>query len=498
MNIFNKKIMLILLVAATTLAIFSACDEDDDIQATTASNGETDSGGNDKTARIAPTLPDYDWQGYIFKIPVSDLSGTTMENWQSRDITSEEATGDPINDAVYRRNMVLQNKYNFGIERVFVDNPAGILGMLRNAIAAGDNQFDCVSISLFGAAMAATEGLFADLFEVEYLDFEKPWWDKNAIEGISIGNRLFFASGDCVLANKDACAAILFNKPLLADLALENPYDLVKNNKWTIGKLYEMSRAAAADLNGNGKMDSDSDRFGFIPNITLDSKALYQGMGVRIAAKDADDLPFLTYMSERTFNIIDIWNELLHAKFTWHPYVDIVYSGDDMAERVFADGRGLFFSTVIRSVEHFRSMDTDFGILPVPWLDENQRKWYHGVDYFVGQAIAVPAFLADDYVALDRAGFMIEAITSESKYTVIPAYYDVQLTGKFIRDDESSEMLDIIFGSTLWDPGIIYDWFELLNGISFSEYSTPSGYEKRIGKIETAMQKTIDAFAKLN
>jgi hypothetical protein len=138
-------------------------------------------------------------------------------------------------------------------------------------------------------------------------------------------------------------------------------------------------------------------------------------------------------------------------------------------------------------------METDFGILPMPKYDENQQEWGHNISTVYGRAMSIPTF--HDGGALDRIGFMLEAISAESMYTVIPAYHDVQLTGKFVRDDESGEMLDIIFGSIVWDAGLIYDWLGLNKGTPSMSYTTFSGYERNLGMIEAAIQSTVDAFA---
>jgi hypothetical protein len=53
-------------------------------------------------------------------------------------------------------------------------------------------------------------------------------------------------------------------------------------------------------------------------------------------------------------------------------------------------------------------------------------------------------------------GSVLEAMACESLYTVTPAYYDITLEGKQLRDNESSEMLDIILGSRVFDLGLFY------------------------------------------
>jgi hypothetical protein len=106
--------------------------------------------------------------------------------------------------------------------------------------------------------------------------------------------------------------------------------------------------------------------------------------------------------------------------------------------------------------------------------------------------MAIPAF--HDYESLDRVGFMLEAISAESRYTVIPAHHDVQLQGKFIRDEESSEMLDIIFNSVVWDPSDLYPWVGGQVWFSVSSGKLASTWESYLGRTESAIQKTIDAF----
>jgi len=278
----NKKmvkniiaIAAVAIMAATVViaAIAAAFAEsgDDDAQTTTviaaaASGGETDSGPeNGDTKRILPNLPDYPdqyWPGHTLKVFTFDhgAHGEIFEIFNARDITAEEETGDPINDAVYRRNAVLAKKYNFILKPVFdtARYDDAMRTAVRRAVMAGDNYFDVFMMPLFLAGGMAEEGFLVDLFDVRYLDFEKPWWDQGAVANLSIGHKLFFAVGDSVLINKSETSAVLFNKQLITDLQLENPYELVRGGQWTLGKLGEMAKAAMADLDGNGRMGSSA------------------------------------------------------------------------------------------------------------------------------------------------------------------------------------------------------------------------------------------------
>ena len=495
----HKKIMTILVVIIITAAVFSACDDeaDEDIQPTAAAVSHTgdiqiQEQENELMQKITPDLPDYDLEGYAFRVFTMDWGDSPdWTIWNSRDITAEEETGSPVNDAVYKRNRILEEKYNFTIEQL---SGTDRLNTLRTAVAAKDDYFDIITMGIRSNAAAAQEGLLVNLFDVSYLDFEKPWWDQGAAEGIGIGNKLFFSSGDFLLVNMDASPVILFNKQLLTDLNLENPYELVQTNQWTLPKLYEMAKTAAADLNGNGAMDMDTDRFGFVFSVDFSIFALMNGAGVRISGKDTDGLPVLSFGSDRDFSVASAVRELWRADFTWlqDGIIDMDPSLGDSG-RAFAEGRGLFLGTNMRVIEQLRGMETDFGILPLPRLNEQQAAYGHSISGIFGQTLAVPAFFDDDDI-LDKIGFMLEAISAESRYTVIPAYYDVQLTGQLIRDEESREMLDIIFNSRVWDAGIIYDWVNFNMAMAVSAGTLASAWESNLVRIENAMQTTVDTF----
>ena len=58
---------------------------------------------------------------------------------------------------------------------------------------------------------------------------------------------------------------------------------------------------------------------------------------------------------------------------------------------------------------------------------------------------------------LERTSVILEYMCSVSTDTLIDAYYDVTLQRKVSRDDESAEMLDIIFDSYTSDIGLTYE-----------------------------------------
>ncbi len=50
----------------------------------------------------------------------------------------------------------------------------------------------------------------------------------------------------------------------------------------------------------------------------------------------------------------------------------------------------------------------------------------------------------------------MEELAYQGKKLLTPAYYDQTLIGQYTRDEESVDMLDIIFATRVYDVGIYY------------------------------------------
>ena len=158
----------------------------------------------------------------------------------------------------------------------------------------------------------------------------------------------------------------------------------------------------------------------------------------------------------------------------------------------FAGDYGLFYSNCLRAVPGLRAMETDFGILPFPKYDEAQPKYYSRAGR--GWINCVPVTAAD----LGRTSVIMEALAAESKNHVIPAYYEVALRTKFLRDDESEEMLDIIEKNRFVDLGdTIYavQIADMLTTHIIADKNVDyiSAIEKNSGIINAAIQKSNEA-----
>jgi ABC-type glycerol-3-phosphate transport system substrate-binding protein len=301
--------------------------------------------------------------------------------------------------------------------------------------------------------------------------------------------------------DNNATWAVFFIKNLIKELGLKSPYDYVRENEWTLDRYHELSAAAAKDLNGDGIMDPDNDRWGTVGDY-LNTFMLYIASGEKAIKKDADDIPYLETINERGAGVMDkVMNiqldkdSTLHANEYSSKYAN-VYS--DMLRRNFKEDRALFYIAGLLSYTLLRDMESEFGMVPMPKYEPAQDRYYTTYNYANASSVSIPATNAKPA----KTGLVVEALAAESMYTLTPAYYNVALERKYMRDEESREMLDIILSSRIVDLDIIYNWggsymmFEDLTGKKSRDFT--SEFEKIRAKAEAEIAKTVESFGKVD
>jgi predicted heme/steroid binding protein len=246
----------------------------------------------------------------------------------------------------------------------------------------------------------------------------------------------------------------------------------------------------------------ETDQWG-MESESFNTFALCIGAGASVVSKDENDIPYFTMNTERFVNAFgkampmqtDYNTTMYVTKFnSKFPGVSV---WSDCMDKTFADGRSLFNFAGLNRVTLFRSMETDFGILPVPKYDKEQEKYYNVVSQWCSNSIAIPITVTD----IERTGIIIEALSAESMYTLTPAYYDIALTTKSARDEESVAMLDLIFNNRVYDLANTYDWGGALSLITSMTDSAKtdlaSGLESKTPAFEKALAKFLDDVALL-
>ena len=500
---FVLSVLILSLIVLSVFSVFSCSSENNkNKQNNQNENPEINNGNNandsanDTPEEIKPLheMPEKDYNGYNFKFLVKEFN--SGHYWGAVDIFAEQENGDPINDSVYKRNRIVEDRYNINISEV---RSADVCGTARKVILANTHDYDIIMPDLNGAAPLATQGLFLDVrSELPYLKLDGIWWDQRANQMLSLGNRQYFLIGDMTLMANDATWVIMFNKKVVEEYGFGNLYSYVKDDNWTYDTFFGLVRSVSKDLNGDGIINMD-DQLGLITDNGAKTILIYN-TGEMAARKDENDLPYLALNTERTIDASRQVFEVLSDKtisINAHEPKDFRSIADpwtDGANKMFQEDRGLFYMISLTVMHRMRGMDSDFGIMPSPKLDKSQTEYYHTVQPSTTNSILFPKTTIDP----EMASIIIEDMNYESRDTVRHAYFDITITNKTIRDEESAEMLDLIFSTRIYDLGFIFNWGNmgyLLESVYPDAGTFISKYEKAEPKAIIAMQKTLDEIA---
>ena len=450
MKIWHAKIISLILAFIFTALLLVNCGDKADTP--TSSADTTAAAENTETqaeTELKPDLPDVDYGGKTFEILTA---GNWSNDWtEIYDFTADEQDGTPVNDAVYLRNRAVEAQFNITIKEI--NNMGSSVGgtgkggkFIEKSVMAGDNAYEASQMGAYDVSVLAYKGFVVDLNSVKWLNLQNPWWDQKANSDLTIRDMMFYTTGDISTLDNDCTFCILFNKKLIADNSLDDPYTLVRDGSWTIDKFVSMAGSLSRDLNGDSKMDQN-DMYGFC--IWQDSMmGMVNAAGEKFATINQDGNIELTLNTEKTVNMLDKYIPLAYDRNLTYS----IYHSPDEIEKMFANDQVMFYTRYLCIIKKYRNMDTDFGLLPYPKYDESQESYYHTVAPYGCSFICVPMVVED----LEMSGAILEAMAYESVDTVTKAYYDITLEGKTLRDEESTEVLDIILKTRVFDIGQFY------------------------------------------
>lgn len=488
----NRKQLLTALLALATLgAVMASCGDASDAGTSDVTNAATTAATDAEVvteAEYMPNLPAKDYGGRDFMFITSSDADDNGVDWVTKDIYAEEATGDVITDAVYERNLYIEDTYNVKIK----EYQCIAMTETKKAVQAGVTDYDATMTSVANGCTLGSGNFVLDLNTVPYLNLKESYWDQNVTENTTIAGKTYFATGDITIVDNEATWVMMYNKAMAQSLDFDF-YDLVKNNQWDMETFYDCAKAAAKDLNGDGKMAGADDQYGFATS-DQSSQGLMYASGVMLSGKDKEGYPTIetdtSFLTDVVIAAGQIMSDLDTTIITGKAGVT---TSDDL-RLLFEGGRALFFGEVMACVTRMRNSDTDFGLIPFPKYDLAQDRYYHFMHKTAGKGLCIPTTQPDT----EMAGIIIEAMAAKSVYTVTEAYYDKALTYKYMRDEESVEMLDLILDSRVYDMAYIFDWGGIFNSvfalITNGKDTVASTWDKKIKSAEKALDKTITAY----
>ena len=495
-NSHNIYIYIYILILAFISLSFLSCKTDTvkptDTGTTTAdSAGNTDDGeeieADDGT--IKDSLPsDLNFNGETLNLLIradSNVDPGVLE------FGAETENANIVNDIIYRRDKAVEDRLNMKLNVIVGsgwENYGQDITKIRASISAGDQSYDLIAGWSARIPSLSVEGLLMNLHDVDYLDFEKPWWNQIIVDEMTVNKKLNFAVGDGNLSLLANCMIIFANNKIQQDYELPNIYDAVFDGTWTIDYMNNLIKDVHSDLNGDGKMNAQ-DLYGAYMEEGNRFDGFLQASNIKMIKMNEDGMPYLDMEYEKLATLVDKVYNLIYkndGSFTnqdpWNYSYDMFRNN-----QIYLAGGWLIIASELRD------MESDYSIVPYPKFDEAQDKYYTRIQDGVS-LFCIP--INSDKSEL--AGAFMEAAAAESYKSVSPAYFDVAMKVKYARDETTSKMLDIIRDGAYLNFASIYNesiggpWFVMRDLMSTRSNKFASWYDKKESQISTALDKLIE------
>ncbi len=344
----------------------------------------------------------------------------------------ESSAGDPFRETIYERCIRIQE--HLGVELVLIEG-AGGSGYAEDVIRtvqSNDDSYQLVATPCHnGVYPLLTSNALYDFAELESIDMDAPYWSRGIMEEYLIGDRYVVGYNDACLAS---AACLVFNKDLATKYNLAEPYDDVRNRKWTFDAMNAFVASVAED-NGDGIWDVN-DTYGITGDGQVDLMSFTAGCGIKMVDRDEDGNYHVAYNDtpEKMLDFLDRLEKLDHAEYSFFGKPQTELNGVEVS---FDDGQALIRMQNTDGLTAMRQTAVRFGILPYPMYDEEQED-YLSLNW--NGLLMIPGSIKDPAMV----GEVVELMAYYSAPVKI-AFFEDLLGSKLAEAPEDAEMLNIVW-----------------------------------------------------
>lgn len=362
---------------------------------------------------------------------------------------AEEYDDNALTSAVYNRQEFVGNYLGVEIFGISEGNPTDCTTKFQAAVKNRDDSTHMLlSHTFMGVDGFVTGNYLTDFNEIDVIDTTADHWNYDFMDEVSINGHMFLGYSDFNIARTQVVA---FNKDMYSkyeDAIGEEFYDMVEEYRWTLDKMIAVANLVYIDEGQDGKTENDT--FGLTADYEVPYASFLQACNISVVdVNDKGAYVIAVYNEEnraRTSALVDKLYDFVRS--------DGAFFSDDptylVPGKIFAEDRALMYLARTTSLPGFLNDDINFGVLPYPMFDENQKNvGYRSLQW--GGYICIPSYLADPDMAYET----IELLSWASDKVNI-AYYE-KLLGKQVADaPQDKKMLDLVWDSVCSDFGLTY------------------------------------------
>ena len=306
-----RKKLCIFLALLMTAASFASCSgSGNEEKDTTPSGTNTDT---TKTETETETVNIYDEAAAALPgEKYADKTFTILTREEvSFEIDAESSTGEITNDAVYDRNMKIEETYGIKFATVPVGNWDDVTNALQASVTAGDHTYDLAGQVDFKVYAVVGNQLCGNWLDLPHVDLSRPWWANLVNDAATINGKLYTAAGDIAVTSILYSDCMFFNANLAEDngITVDSLQEAVFNKQWTIDYFDSLIADLYTDVNGDGAKDED-DFYGFAVSPGNPSDGWLTAFDQNIVDVDKNGNISITLLSDKTISALEKMNRI--------------------------------------------------------------------------------------------------------------------------------------------------------------------------------------------
>lgn len=441
----EKNINWVVLLLALALASgITGCGQEENLTSDT-SDGSQAITSETESEQLSDDVPALNFEGAEFK--------TIIQSSTVYDMYVAEATGDVLSDSIHKRNAKISERFNVKIAEPTSLSFGDLSNLVKQSVQAGDAEWDLILGQMEQSGKDTQSGIYMNWYDIPYVNFDKPWWPKSFKDVGTVNGKMYLAMSDLCVSFAEQTWAMVFDKAETQNRGITNVYDMVESGDWTLDQLNKLTKDVYIDANNNGKKDPE-DYFGYTTeDAGCQLAAYFYGFNQKLAAVE-DDKVVMKLNSEKAAQICDKLYSLFQNPGTLN-----ISKESDKSLRLrfqFQKGRTMFSPIQLQHCYSvLRDYENDYGIIPFPKWDEKQEEYYSITDAGCN-VLAVPVTAKN----IEMTGAIVEALSAESYFSVMPVYCETALGIKGARDEESRKILQMVLDNRYIDFSYLYDGWE--------------------------------------
>lgn len=424
-----------------------------------SSENESEQGGTDTSATDKDPEAESGYTKYEDGESKRDLARAYLEELPDRyydgaaffittpstDYISPDETGEAVSKLAHERNREVEEM--LGITIVTTVRDAGtMLEELKQAEKSGMYYTDLFMIPIYMIGQYRAEDVLLNMRSIPFFDIDKPYFNKASSDMTSGGYSTYGVAGHASIS-PSSLSAVYMNKSILAEAGVDvsEIYKSAADGDWTWDMLLACTDTLR-DLNGEKKASDES--FSGYYTITAQKTAsrlpdlIFKAAGNDFIKTGKRKVPSIGYSLHTVEGTVELIKTIYNDEYA------ITYESAG-AIKPFSEGRSAFLIDYLDVMEALTGSATEFGLLPLPKLEEKDS--YRTLVANTELVFAIPK----GHTNTEYAGITLSALNAASYGYIYDEYVDYSMMN-YLRDNESIGMLDMILDTAEFDFALAF------------------------------------------